>query len=519
MKKVTYKILFLTIGIAVFISVVLGTFMIITFTNNIQKDLETLEETMLSDFDRLIQSEVQTMISLISTVYDDYEKGLISLQEAESRAAHLTRENRYGESGYFWIDTSTGMNVVLLGKDSEGKSRIGLQDVKGSYLVKELIAAALGGGGYTDYYFPRSGGDEALPKRGYTEYFEPFDWIVGTGNYIDDITVIVEAKRIDAMENLRYSVILSLGFILSSLIIVVIISIILGRKISKPIIYASKVTEQIADGNLTNAVDDRYSFMKDEIGSLLESLSQMDGNLKDIVTKIILSSGVIADGSQQLSSASSQMSQGATEQAASIEEISASIEEMNSNISNNAENARETEKIALKASIDAEDSGTAVNTATTHLKQITEKISIISEIARQTNLLALNAAIEAARAGEHGKGFAVVASEVRKLAERSQAAAAEIMTISSETVSAADNASVMLERLVPDIKKTAELVQEISAATNEQAAGIDQVNDAIMQMDSVVQQNASASEEVAATAQTLVDQAEEQKDTVSFFKV
>ena len=439
--------------------------------------------------------------------------------EAMDLAAHLVRENRYGESGYFWIDTSDGTNVVLLGRDSEGGNRIDLQDVLGNYLVRDIIEAGLSGGGYVDYYFPKSEGGEALPKRSYSAYFEPFDWILGTGNYIDDISSIVDEKRIEAMEDLRRSIYLSILFIIISLLVVIAISIILGRKISSPIIFASKITEKIARGDHSGSSDSRFANMKDEIGSLINSLSFMDNSLKGIVRQIINSSGIIAVSSNQLSSASSQLSQGATEQAASIEEISASIEQMNANIANNAVNAQETEKIARKASLDADESGKAVTLATTSLKQITDKISIIEEIARQTNLLALNAAIEAARAGEHGKGFAVVASEVRKLAERSQVAAGEILTISSETVTAADNASQMLEQLVPDIQKTAELVQEISAATTEQASGIDQVNSAITQMDSVVQQNASASEEVAATADTLVNQANDQKDTVAFFKV
>lgn len=519
MRKVTSKILLMTIGIAVFISAILGSFMMISFNSNIQKDLNKLESTMLDDFDRLIKFEVETMKSIIETIYNDYQAGIYTENEARKLSAHIVRESRFGDSGYFWIDTSDGTNVVLLGRDSEGSNRIDLQDVKGNYIVRAINKVALDGGGYTYYYFPKTEGGEALPKRSYSEYFEPFDWVIGTGNYIDDITLIVNEKKTEAEESLKNLIFTSSIFIVISLLIAIFLSIFLGRKLSIPIIYASEVTGKISTGDLTGQMSNKFINLKDEIGSLLSSLTNMDDNLKEIVTKVIDSSSIIAESSNQLSSASDQMSQGATEQAASIEEISASIEQMNSTIANTADNAKETEKIARKASIDAEDSGKAVNLATTSLKQITEKISIIEEIARQTNLLALNAAIEAARAGEQGKGFAVVASEVRKLAERSQLAAGEILILSSATEEAADNATIMLERLVPDIKQTAELVQEISAATSEQAAGIDQVNDAISQMDQVVQQNASASEEVAATAETLVSQAEDQKNTVSFFTV
>ncbi|WP_312930879.1 methyl-accepting chemotaxis protein, partial [Agrobacterium cavarae] len=219
------------------------------------------------------------------------------------------------------------------------------------------------------------------------------------------------------------------------------------------------------------------------------------------------------------SSSSEQLSQGATEQASSAEEASASMEEMAANIKQNADNAAQTEKIARQSSKDAEASGEAVGRAVVAMRTIAEKISIVQEIARQTDLLALNAAVEAARAGEHGKGFAVVASEVRKLAERSQAAAAEISSLSGETVQVATEAGEMLNRLVPDIRKTAELVSEISAACREQDIGASQINEAIQQLDKVTQQNSGASEEVSATSEELAAQAEELQTSIAFFKV
>jgi methyl-accepting chemotaxis protein len=213
------------------------------------------------------------------------------------------------------------------------------------------------------------------------------------------------------------------------------------------------------------------------------------------------------------------MSQGATEQASSIEEVSASVEEMAANIRQNADNASQTEKIAMKAALDAKEGGEAVAQTVDAMKQIAGKISIIEEIARQTNLLALNAAIEAARAGEHGKGFAVVASEVRKLAERSQRAAGEITELSGSSVKVAEKAGGLLAKILPDVQKTAELVQEITAASKEQDSGAAQINKAIQQLDQVIQQNASASEEMSSTSEELASQAEQLQTAIAFFKV
>lgn len=286
--------------------------------------------------------------------------------------------------------------------------------------------------------------------------------------------------------------------------------------ITRPLSQAVDVATQIANGELTAKIGETG---KDETGQLLAAIKNMIEKLLVVVVDVKSAAENVAAGSQELSSSSEQMSQGATEQAASIEEVSSSMEQMVSNIRQNADNAQQTDKIATKSSGDAKDSGKAVTETVSAMREIAGKISIIEEIARQTNLLALNAAIEAARAGEHGKGFAVVASEVRKLAERSQTAAREISQLSSSSVEVAEQAGEMLSKLVPDIQKTAELVQEISGASNEQNAGVDQINKAIQQLDQVIQQNAGASEEMASTAEELSSQAEQLQGSISFFKI
>ena len=271
--------------------------------------------------------------------------------------------------------------------------------------------------------------------------------------------------------------------------------------------------EEIANGNLTVNIRERSPQDK-----LMQALSAMVSGITRVVSDIRGIAGEVASASQAISTTSVEVSKGASAQAASAEEASSSMEEMVSNIKQNADSAAQTDKIANKSATDAQESGKSVVEAVAAMKEIASRVSIIEEIARQTNLLALNAAIEAARAGEHGKGFAVVAAEVRKLAERSQKAAAEINQLSGTTVKVSEKAGEMLDKLVPDIKRTAELVQEIAAASKEQDTGAEQINQALVQLEKVIQQNASASEEMASTTEELTSQAEQLVSALAFFR-
>jgi methyl-accepting chemotaxis protein len=294
------------------------------------------------------------------------------------------------------------------------------------------------------------------------------------------------------------------------------LGIILTRAITGPVSQGVRFSEDLSEGDLDARLD---VDQKDEIGVLGKAMQEMQAKLREIVGEVKAASENVASGSEQLSASAEQMSQGATEQAAAVEEVSSSMEEMTANIKQNADNAAQTEKIALQAAKDAQEGGQAVSQTVSAMKQIAEKISIIEEIARQTNLLALNAAIEAARAGDAGKGFAVVAAEVRKLAERSGSAATEISELSKSSVQVAEQAGEMLTKIVPDIQRTAELIQEINAASREQSIGVEQINKAIQQLDQVIQQNASAAEEMASTSEELSSQAEELQATMAFFKM
>lgn len=276
----------------------------------------------------------------------------------------------------------------------------------------------------------------------------------------------------------------------------------------------ARLANEMATGNLLVEVRERS-----ERDTLMQALNTMSTRLKDVVTQVKLAADTVTSSSQQLNLGAEQMSQGASQQAAAAEEASASMQQMAANIRQNADNALQTEKIAKQSVAYAEEGGNVVAETVVAMQQITKKILIIQEIASQTRLLSLNATIEAARAQEHGKAFTVVASEVRKLADTTKIAAEEIDELASSSRSISERAGQMLSNLVPNIQRTAELVQEISAASSEQHTGTEQINRAIQQLDQVIQQNAATSEEMASTASQLANQAEDLQRAIAFFAV
>ena len=347
-------------------------------------------------------------------------------------------------------------------------------------------------------------------RKSQTEYLK------AVSNLIDFQTELMEkaGKEADALANSTETLIF--GLAAAAILIAVGFAWFVTVSITKPVSEAAAAAQQLAEGNLTVKIT---SDSKDETGMLMGAMSAMVAKLTQIISEVNVASEALNNAAGQVSATAQSLSQSSSEQAASVEETTASIEEMTASISQNTENAKVTDGMAGKAAQQATDGGQAVNETVDAMKQIAGKIGIIDDIAYQTNLLALNAAIEAARAGEHGKGFAVVAAEVRKLAERSQVAAQEISQVAGSSVKLAEKAGSLLDEMVPSIRKTSDLVQEIAAASQEQSAGVGQINGAMGQLNKATQQNASASEELAATAEEMGGQAAQLQELMSFFRL
>ncbi len=348
---------------------------------------------------------------------------------------------------------------------------------------------------------------ETMPNL--TQLGELFDKAVhDSKNYI-----ITDQHMVSEAKTTRNGVIV---FAIFATGIAVVLSIFMTKSLVTPISKSVKFANRIAEGDLTVKID---IDQKDEIGILASELNKTVQNLKNVIGSVRMGTTNIAGASVQLSATSQQLSQGANEQASSAEEISSNMEEMASNIQQNMDNAQQTEKKSNQVLTGIRKVSDTSNKSLHAIRTIAEKISIVNDIAFKTNILALNAAVEAARAGEHGKGFAVVAEEVRKLAERSNEAAEEIDELSKDTVKVTEEAGSLMAQLLPEIEKTTQLVQEISAASTEQNSGADQINLSIQQLNQITQQNAAASEEMATSSEELSSQAEQLNEAISFFKV
>ena len=528
--------------------------------------LDIIENDMRSSYDEQIKAQVDNVISLCQIIYNRYEKGEYTLDEAEKLAADQIRDLRYGNNGYFWVDTYDGTNVVLLGNDTEGTNRMDAVDTNGFAYMQAIISAGRQeNGGFTDYVFPREGETEPSPKRAYSKAFEPFGWVLGTGNYTDDIDedVLGVKNEFSSYESNSRMAIIGIAVVMEVILILVLT--LITASIVKPLKKSLTHIDEIAQGDFSKEFEQDLLKRKDDFGQLADSLEKMRSEMKELigevksealeitgmVQEIDTSIRALDDQIENVSATTEELAAGMEETAASSEEINAmsheiesaakSIAERSQDGANEADEIRE-RAVKIKKDTDENDRRTRsiheeINESLTKALEdikVVDQINVLAksimDITGQTNLLALNASIEAARAGEAGKGFAVVADEIRVLAEQSKAAVAHIQEVTGNVTAAVENLANDAERLLEfvgndvveslggfaemansynsDAANVDSLVTDFSASSEQLLASINGVMDAISDVSKTATEGATGTTDIAEKVGNVVQEAE-----------
>jgi len=540
MESIKMRLLLSFVAVAFLMSVIVGGYNIYRQMEIADNNVQTYRETLYEEYDQKIKANVEIVLSLIDQIYQEQLAGDLTEEEAKTKAADLVRELRYEGGNYFWIDTVEGINVVLLGRDTEGKSRYNDVDVNGVYYIQELIKnGQQEEGGYTEYHFPKPNETEPKLKRGYTKLFEPYGWIVGTGNWVDDIEVQVAEQKVLYQQEMLVDIFKIVVAVIVALISVSGFAIWVSRRIASRVQRVALAAKEIANGDLTK--EDVIVDSRDEFGQLARDFNHMKENLTQLVKKVASTSEQVSAASQELFAGAQQsaqatnevavaitdVAQGAENQRNRINEVVSVIEDMASRVEEVLEDIKRVVQGAENSNLAANRGQEAIQTtiqqmghiqkAVHHSAALVEQLGVrshdigqiveaISGIAAQTNLLALNAAIEAARAGEQGKGFAVVAEEVRKLAEQSQSAAKQIaelikdiqidtsqavesmkngtheVEVGSQVVAVAGKAFVQISE---NIQEVTEQIQRISEDMDSIALGSEKIVSSIQQVEQI----------------------------------
>lgn len=566
MKKISSKIILMAISIVFFTALIIGTFVGIQNYNTNIKMVSSLDKTIRDDFDNGLKYQVQNAISMLDGVNKRFEKGEITLEEAKKQGADQLRGLKFGNDGYFWADTETGVNIVLNGTPTEGTNRLEAKDANGKFLIKEIISQGMKeDGGFSDYAFPKKGETTPLPKRSFSQEFKPFNWVIGTGNYTNDIDDIVAAKDKELHDVFINGIIMIVAIIILLIIISSAVAYYFSKKITKPILLVTELVDKTATFDLVyDSSFDVIHQYKDETGKIGQSVLNLRKELRNIVAFIKGDSTAILELANKLASATGEtvfsintinqtleeLSKGSVSQATDAQggaeslssladeidlsvESSTMVKEYSNEVKNVNLTSRDTFK-SLKIKLDKNNSATKevsnnIGTLLEKSASIGEIVNSIQGIAAQTNLLALNAAIEAARAGETGKGFAVVADEVRKLSEETDISAKEIGNVIKEIQNEIEKAKISMtvgENLGNEVNIAMEetdksfnvielTIDNTLIKINELSKNIEKVNEdkngivhSIESISAVSEEAAAATEEVSASMHEQMDSME-----------